>query len=1080
VTGEAGCGKSHLLADLACSRLKNNEISLLLLGNHFNSNENLGKQIVNELELDLTSQEFLEKLNDKAKYQKSRILIIIDALNECENTQLWENRLKRFINEIKKHEWLGLIVSIRNTYLELIPKDIVNENNQYNHRNLGNKTFKAVKTFCNAYKVNYPSFPPINPIFSNPLFLTLLFENIEKSNTNIIPQESLDFPTIIDNFLENIEKIIHKNPSVPQGFNITEMFIEEAIKLKTNNPKSEFLYKDLFNIEIKISKELNITNFHLLDVLIKEGLFYKDKINKEIILKFSYEKIEDYLIADYLLENIEKETLFNEFKKDGEIYKITNECNEINYYGIFEAFAVLIPEKFGIELFEIDLSEFNNNVKNNIFYWFINSLYWRKPETIKENVLKYIKNEIKKSYDNFTLFFESMILLSPNPHYILNATKLHEILFNKPMPERDSYWLPFIDRQYRLKHSVYRIIDWALSISNNDKFYDESLKLLTIPLSWFLTSNNEELRDNSTYAIINLLKYNPKVLLELLELFENVDDIYILERLYAISYGCILNYKNPNDIKSLSEYTYNTVFLNNKFKPNILLKDYCQSIINYSNLKLNLNYNTSEVKFDYKFPKIPPENEINFIEKKYFVKDHITGGWYIFSSMHEHLGNFGKNEFKTKTKYWNYKFAYDDLKNIVIKQTLELYDENLHGKYDISLEKNKYPLRSSTCRIGEKYQRIVFYELLDILSTNYKIRIPWINEPEHYLKGAWEINARNFDPTFNLKDTITINHISDLINFDISKEEWSESLEGLPKIKNLINQKNIIAEDDNWLLLFGQLNVNDSNKINFKCHEPTKGLVLTIFGAIIKHEEKEKIIEKLKYEEISYINPLHEQQHQVFDKEFSWANSYINLKELNEFEKISYLNDTPDNCIHTPFDENNWEIDHYLEEKFSKNLFKPSRLLYKKMKLGYGEKTNILYSNDKEVIIDLSNKDIFEYRFIVEKKALVSFLEENNLDIIWLVYGSKITYENWSHDYDKQLYIEGVYYLNENNGLIGNVTYNHYKKHYVANKKTKKVHLNSCKHIKSINKENMKEFRTLKDALKESFKPCIKCLSHFK
>ena len=94
-----------------------------------------------------------------------------------------------------------------------------------------------------------------------------------------------------------------------------------------------------------------------------------------------------------------------------------------------------------------------------------------------------------------------------------------------------------------------------------------------------------------------------------------------------------------------------------------------------------------------------------------------------------------------------------------------------------------------TYRIGEKYQRIAFYELLDMLSTNYKITHPWTTEDKHYLKGAWEIGIRNFDPTFNFKNKIkTTDSFSNLINFNISKEKWSESLNGMPKIETLLNQ----------------------------------------------------------------------------------------------------------------------------------------------------------------------------------------------------------------------------------------------------------------------------------------------------
>ena len=147
------------------------------------------------------------------------------------------------------------------------------------------------------------------------------------------------------------------------------------------------------------------------------------------------------------------------------------------------------------------------------------------------------------------------------------------------------------------------------------------------------------------------------------------------------------------------------------------------------------------------------------------------------------------------------------------------------------------------------------------------------------------------------------------------------------------------------------------------------------------------------------------------------------------------------------------------------------------MNLEYGDNDNVLYSNDTELMIDLSNGDNFEYNLIINKKELLSFLNKNNLDIIWLIHGFKITYENWSHNYDKQLYIEGIYYLNANYKLVGNLTYNHYENHYIANKKTKITHLNSCKYVKSIKKENInEEFVKVDDAINEGFKPCSKCL----
>lgn len=459
LTGEAGSGKSHLLADLASKRFKNSEISILLLGSHFENNKKISKQIVNLLDLNLKPSDFLKKLNNKAKYKKSRIIIMIDALNECEDKQLWKKYLKAFIGEIKKYKWLGLIVSIRSTYLNLIPKDIIDENHSYNHKSFGYKTFEAIEIFCKEYKIDYPSFPPLHNEFTKPLFLKLLFETLKKSGHTTIPQNLINFSEIINEFINSIEKTFHENPIIPDGFNITKMFITEVIKQKIQNPQKKITYNKLFNISTEICKNLNISNFHIIDELIKEGLFHKEQVKGLEIISFSYEKLEDYLTAEYFLSKISsKQELLNEFKENGRIQESINNGGILRYLGVFETLAIQLPEKFGVEIYEINYNSMRDYgiIKNSLFNWFIQSLYWRKPKTIDEKVCEYIKKELPKSTKYKSLFLETMILLSNNPEFLLNSKKLHKILLNKPLDKRDAFWLPWINDNYIHKRAVYR------------------------------------------------------------------------------------------------------------------------------------------------------------------------------------------------------------------------------------------------------------------------------------------------------------------------------------------------------------------------------------------------------------------------------------------------------------------------------------------------------------------------------------------------------------------------------------------------------------------------------------------------
>ncbi len=1029
LSGEAGKGKSHLLADLAFNRLNNSEVSILLLGSHFNPNENIGKQIVNELELNMSSLEFLEKLNNKAKYQDSRIFIMIDALNECKDKDLWKNHLSSFIQDIKNFEWLGLILSIRTTYLDILPENIIEENNQYVHHGFGEKTYDAVKLFCKENNVDYPSFPILNPEFSNPLFLKLLFKNLKKSNSTTIPQNEIHFSLIVDNFLENIEKSIHETPGIPSRINVTEKFLNKVIELKIQNPSSDLLYEDLMKIGNGICSDMNVSNYSLIDDLINEGLFHEDLINKKSILRFSYEKIEDYLIASYLLDDVSAENLHDEFKFGGKIYEVLNDGDEINYLGVLELFSILIPEKYGCEIYEFDFSQFKlkNNIEANLFYWLINSFYWRNPSEIPERIFDYIREEILESHEKFSLFFESLLLLSANPNFCFNAERLHEILSNNPMPKRDSFWLPWINHQYYFKNSVHRILSWVFSFDENITIDDDSVKLVSITLSWFLASNNEKLRDESTYALIHLLKDNFNILFELLEKFEGIDDIFILERLYAVTYNYVLECGNNDEIKSLAEIAYNNVIVNENIELNILLNDYAQCIVEYANLKLNCDFTIPKNNFNHHFLEIPLGNDIEMIKAQCY-NEKLRGSCYIFASMNLNLGNFGSKEFKNKLRYWKNNVDINDMEKLVITKTFEFYDENLHGEFDIRLERNKYwgPY-IYTHRIGEKYQRIVFYELLYVLSKMYEIEIIGDKKGKHYINGAWEIGIRKFDPTFNFKDKLKLEtNFSNLVNFNVDDDIWSENVYDLPDMIQLINQKNIFDENDDWLTLFGQINLNDSNKISLDCNEPHKGFYLDLWALIINSEEKKEILQNLEYEGISDILPDSEEFYQVFDKEFSWANSYVDLECRDEFEELFYLNHDKLNSIHVPFVENVWEFKNYLTDNFNKNILKPSGLLFEKLNLEYGELDNVLYSNGEKTIVDLSNENEFEYLLIINKHELFSFLNENNLDIIWLISGAKITFENWVPDYDKKLYLRGIYYLNENGEVNGNLIYNHH------------------------------------------------------
>ena len=103
LAGEAGVGKSHLIADVVTQREKEKQFSLLFLGQKFVTDENPFFQIMKMLSFNGTPEELLEVLETKAETSGHRIIIFIDAINEGHGLTIWQNYIRSFVDKIRQH-----------------------------------------------------------------------------------------------------------------------------------------------------------------------------------------------------------------------------------------------------------------------------------------------------------------------------------------------------------------------------------------------------------------------------------------------------------------------------------------------------------------------------------------------------------------------------------------------------------------------------------------------------------------------------------------------------------------------------------------------------------------------------------------------------------------------------------------------------------------------------------------------------------------------------------------------------------------------------------------------------------------
>ena len=557
LNGEALIGKTHFLSDLALKRIESKNPTLLFYGENLKS-QTLIQSLKDNLELGhLFDEEFFNEVDLWGKDLNERVFIIIDAINETPNLDLWRNELTKLCSFVKEYENIALILSVRDVEKEKIISDknrvcIENEIIEIIHPGFEGIEIEAIAKYCKAFGIDLPKIPfHIGRIFINPGMLYIFIKAIKELGIKY-EFNHINPLKIFELYRQSLEKNFSDKYDVDKRVNSIRYAINHIIELGLNleNFKFELNYEQTYG---------KIENRHkkLLDFLVSEGLFREVKKNDESYIKFTYQKFENFYIVNYILDN--KPELIDK------IIKTTN-------FMLIEALITLYPQKFNKELYE--------NYPY-VLEWFFDlykrSIYFRDPNSITEKFLKDIR---KIDYESYV---EILIYFSIYPNHKFNNF-LHQRLLNLTIPQRDRDWTIAINNLFLEENSLIKqIINWTIK---ND-VPDETRKYYGRLLSWFLTSTNRKLRDKATKALVNLYTNHLCEFLEILKEFENIDDLYILERLYAVLYGIVLR-SEKNCFEEIANYVYKTIFDKNFVIEHILIREYASLSIKHILTTLDL------------------------------------------------------------------------------------------------------------------------------------------------------------------------------------------------------------------------------------------------------------------------------------------------------------------------------------------------------------------------------------------------------------------------------------------------------------------------------------------------------------
>lgn len=1057
VTGEAGTGKSHLLADIVEKRHAKGQPSLLLLGEHFTNRDLPWTQILqNQLRKpSLDELEFLATLNAKAESLQTRLILFLDAINEGEGRFIWKGKLRTFIELIAGYPWLGVVVSIRSSFEELlapeggVPATVVT---RMVHQGFAGIEHEAVSRFLRHYGIDEPGVPLLDPEFQNPLFLKLFCESLRKRGERHIPEGYGGFTRILESFLQGVEEKL----SMPDqlDYDVKLKLVHKAVDAIIGNMADQNRdYVSYTDAETLVDQIFSgrCQRDQYLKRLISEGVLNLDirwdSSGPAEVIYFAYQRFQDHLRAKLLLDrHLDLADPLASFAA-GPLHELMSTASRARLnQNIIEALSIQVPERVHKELFAVALHATQYTA---IAEGFVYSLIWRKADTVGLAAKQYINEVVGKDERLFYRFLENSIAACMKRTYYYPAEQLHLWLSGYSMSERDSFWTTWLHDKYGPEsetNAVRTLVNWAWSSADKAHIGDEAIMDGCTVLTWLLTSCNRYMRDSATKALVNLLQDRVHLLPALLRKFTGVNDPYVLERLYAVAYGCTLRTSQQDALIPLSECVYQLIFTRDNTYPHMLLRDYARGVIEYTlHLGLKPAVDEGRIRPPYDSDPLPAKFPTNVeVDKKYRRKSGTAprdpaanAVERIIRSMTTEYGrgtagygDFGRYTFESALGDWDVDV--NGLSNYAVQRIFEMgYDPDRLGLFDDEQASGRGAGHLE--RIGKKYQWLAFFELLARVADHCRLKDGSAFKKGKYrpFEGPWDPYVRDIDPSILIgaipagRERGPVPYIYN--QWDKDRREWIKRTDDLPTATQLL----LLTDKDgrDWLWLEGRPSWEEPPPLGEDKHYSVReDLGFRFQSYLVKKRDLKKIVEAGRKQPLDL--PETRTTHELFSREYYWspgfealATPYHNGERWTDLypeaggKQIGKVCRTVEYFL--------WEEEFDCSKTTNIAYYKPSQVLTEGMHLSFSAREGEMLSPAGVVVCkDPAVYGGYGQGLLVQRKVLEEFLDREGLALFWHIEGDKMVRGHWTKDdYPGRLDIRGLYVLS-GSGITGNWQFN--------------------------------------------------------
>ena len=601
VDGDAGVGKSHVLANEVESHIRNGNPALFVPARVLDHGDRPEQELLRYLDVgDLRFETFLAALHAASLASGCPVLFVIDGINESLFARGWESGLPSFITQIKKFYRIALCVSIRSSYRELCIRNGL-DITRISHHGFRGHLGEAAKEYLDRNGIERPSAPifGLNEILYNPLFLSTAVDFMKATAQVSFPRGMDSIATLISFWLGAVEQNL-----ITKGFDriaLNDKKIPQIMKKIASEMATAGSEYVAYEIAHKFCEEVvdlappAKQSDRLLARLIDEGLlldFPSDDADTGKKVSFGFQKFSDYFIADAIIRDCKTPALLSkELKSDGKYAHLFSEERFYEFSGPRIALLALTPSRFGKELPLIE-ENFVESVTISVEE-FLSSLLWRGSQDISQETVDLLERQRQREVENGRLiddssWFDLLLELAPLPKCLLNASYLKKGLATLSLGERDARWSVYLVGKTETYDDdwsvVQQLIDWAW-VAPKSEIELEKIHQVAIALALMTSTIDRELRDCSTKALASLLVKFPDEISILIDEFADWDDSYVRERVLAAAAAGVLYCHDIGVLKAAALSADSMVFRKCPVERHAWTRRYAQIIVDHATFK---------------------------------------------------------------------------------------------------------------------------------------------------------------------------------------------------------------------------------------------------------------------------------------------------------------------------------------------------------------------------------------------------------------------------------------------------------------------------------------------------------------